>query len=431
MSISQIRIMQISSEYTPYIVSGLGTHVRYLAQGLSEIAQEVLVLAYNPSKSCIESDGKAIIRYVSTPDKLEDIRNDLNINRIADLNERVVRYSVEMYSQRAAPNLIHCHDWYAYLAAKTLRQYFAAPIVSTVHFLEESSAKYIGRNSKRAFIETAQKDMLNISDAIISVSQFIKDELVKMNKVDPAAVHVVHNGVDVADITAAGNNVNDVENLRVKYAPNGEKIILFVGRIDYLKGVTDLLVSASLVLENVNNVVYLLAGEYTTGEYTDVVFSLIQNLPKLANRVRLLGKLPRDQVFKLYHAASIVAIPSKYEAFPYVAVEAMTAGAPVIASNVGGLPELIENRKNGILIPLNRDNYGAYNLDILKLAGAQIELLRDDGLRAQLGISAQRLAMSRYTLENMVNATAELYKDTIKRHSNRRSADLAALELDS
>jgi glycosyltransferase involved in cell wall biosynthesis len=407
---SPTRIMHISSEYPPYMISGLGTHVHQLVQSLGSDKYEVFVFSYNPDLTSIICDRNITVHLISPLGKINDLRKTLDIGEINKLNDQIVRCSVDFFSQRSPPELIHCHDWLAFSAAKTLRRVFRAPVVTTVHFLEEWTAGWGEKYPGRDFVGVQSK-MFRMSDAVITVSQFMKTELERIDGVDPRRVHVVYNGVDTKRITASGADVTEIETARREFAPNGEKIVLFAGRIDYLKGVSALIISAARVLERLGDTIYLIAGECLPGEYTDFVFGLANNLHGLNGRIRFLGKLPKRRLFQLYYAADVVVVPSVYESFGYVAAEAMAAGAPVIASNTGGLPELIEHGENGVLIPLNKDTMGNYSVDVMKLADAQIELLRDKALRSRMGLAGKQLVTSRFTLRNMLGATIDVYNN--------------------
>ena len=407
------------------MISGLGTHVHQLVQGLNTNHYEVFVFAYNPNLNSTVRDKNITVHLISPRDKVEDLRKTLDIREINSLNDQIVQHSSDFFSQCSPPDLIHCHDWLAFSAAKTLRQLFQSPIVTTVHFLEEWTAGRNGKYHMRDFVEVQSK-MFKMSDAIITVSQFMKREIERIDGVDPNRVHVVYNGVDTAQIAVSGANAAELEAIKREYAPNGEKIVLFAGRVDYMKGVSALLISASRVLEHLDDTIYLIAGECLPGDYTDIVFSLAQNLPRLNGRIRFLGKIPKRQLFQLYYAADVVVVPSIHEAFGYVAAEAMAAGVSVIASNTGGLSELIEHRKNGFLIPLNKDNKGHYSIDIMKLADAQIELLQDEALRLRLGLAGQQLVTSNFTLRNMINATTNIYNnlpDSVSRSFQSKPPD--------
>jgi alpha-maltose-1-phosphate synthase len=410
---SPVRIMHISSEYPPYLTGGIGTHVYQLVQGLDTTRYEVDVFAYNPVLNSTVRDKNVTAHYLSQGNKIENLSRPLDSKEVNHLNDYLIQYASAYFSQCRPPDLIHCHDWYAFSAAKALRLTFQSPIVTTIHFLYGSSERWKDQSRIRGY-EELESDTCKKSDAIIAVSQFLKRDIERIKGVDSNCVHVVYNGVDTAEIAGSQVNAPDIEAIRREYAPNGEKIVLFAGRVSYLKGVSALLMSAARVLERVGAAVYLIAGEYLPGEYTDIVFSLAHNHPRLKGRVKFLGKLSRKHLFQLYHAASIVVVPSTYETFGYVAAEAMAAGTPVIASNTGGLSELIEHRKSGLLIPMNKDNNGYSGIDIVKLADAQVELMQDEFLRARMGLAGQQLVTSKFTLQRMVNETADIYASLMK-----------------
>ncbi|HEY8188551.1 MAG TPA: glycosyltransferase family 4 protein [Pyrinomonadaceae bacterium] len=233
------------------------------------------------------------------------------------------------------------------------------------------------------------------ANAITAVSKFQARELGKDLSLPEAAIHVIPNPISPMLLKRA------LEQPRVEPA---KPVVLYTGRIELNKGSLELLRSVNQVASRFPDVEYVMAG----GRHNSIDdHSLASALGKNATRdhVRLLGHVPWQQLADSYRRASVFVMPSYYETFGISVIEAMAFGLPVVATNVGGLPEVVEDGVTGILVPPG-------NADAL--ADAIVQLLRDPDLRARLGHAGRERVRSEFTIDRVVSQTLAVYESVIR-----------------
>jgi glycosyltransferase involved in cell wall biosynthesis len=221
---------------------------------------------------------------------------------------------------------------------------------------------------------------MELSQHVIAVSDFIKNELELTYKINPLKITRIYNGVD-ADYFRPINSV-----------PRNDNLILFVGRINPVKGLHYLIEAMSYVCKHKSNAKLIIVGK-GNGPYYHRLLEMV-NHHRLESRVKFMGYImKRSLVVNLYNMASLVAIPSLFEPFPLVAVEALSCGRPVIASNTGGLKEIISNGKNGFLVPpRSRD-----------LADTIISVLNQENFSMEMEKNARETVLKHFTLQNRLS----------------------------
>ena len=180
-----------------------------------------------------------------------------------------------------------------------------------------------------------------------------------------------------------------------------------------MKGVPALLKSAALVLEKKPGVRYLLAGQPDSKAFALEFRGLLEQYPILKQNLTVLGSLSRRRVALLYSIANVALLPSVYDPCPYAAIEAMAAGVPLIASDGGGLAELVDHGVTGLTVPVRIRDTGLRSVDPEELAEATLLLLRDEKLAQEMGSAARRKACESYSLETMVRLTRDAYQHTL------------------
>jgi glycosyltransferase involved in cell wall biosynthesis len=184
-----------------------------------------------------------------------------------------------------------------------------------------------------------------------------------------------------------------------------------------MKGVMELLKSAEIVCREIPNVRYLIAGRPMLNDYTRALMQFVDESPQLKRSVRFLGWLSREQLEGLYAIADLMLAPSIFEPFCYSALEAMAAGVPVIATETGGLPEVVSAVGGGMVVPLEVNETGTRRAQKDSLAAAQIQLLRDDRGRLDLANSARTQAPKAFPVEKMIDGTLNAYRAAIAGHA--------------
>jgi glycosyltransferase involved in cell wall biosynthesis len=408
----KLRVLIISSEYPPFLIGGLGTHVYELSKGLQQKGVEVFVFAHNPNQDETLSDGSLTVHFISqqgadgTQGSLEQ---NINYDDIEKLNKILVeRAKAHFSNQDRGVDIIHSHDWFGFNAARELRQFFQAPVISTVHLLHYPFAQWWG-NKIDPYISQAESAACKGSDSVITVSEAMRRYIIELHGVEPGVVRTIHNGFEV-DSTESLVGGQGLPSLGGQIARSGDKIVLYAGRIAPMKGLEYLLLSASQVIEEFENVTYLICGRDMDNSYSWKLVKLIESDPRLRKKVRLLGWQSRMKLREIYRYASLTVVPSCFEPFPYSALEFMAAKLPIVATDVGGLPEMLAGNCGGLLVPMVIEPDGRRHIDIRKLAEAQLLLLRNPELASSLADAGRRRATTEFRYETMIESTLDAYK---------------------
>jgi glycosyltransferase involved in cell wall biosynthesis len=418
-----LKVMMFSTEYPPDIIGGLGTHVFELATGLGRAGIRLNVLALTPHESRTRSDAEVSVHLIA--------RNSLraessgNFEMYAMLRE-VFRFNDALVSQGQRlieaggdpPDLIHCHEWFTVPAAIKLRELFGVPIVCTIHLLHDPLTAWYGQEIDPE-ISRLEKQYYPQPDRLITVSHSMAALIQATHQIEAERIHVIHNGCDLQLFAQPPLKPAQVIKLRQTIAAEDEKIVLYAGRITPQKGITALYESAALVVARFPRVRYLIVGDFRSFDAADTIQRLEQRFPQLQPHIKLLGKLPRQQLAALYQVADLTLVPSIYEPFGYAAIEAMAAGVPVVATRIGGLAEIIEDGVTGLLVPVEQPPAGPFKIDIQSLVDAQWSLLRDASRARRIGKAARQSVTNRFTRETMIESTLSVYRKTVAKPGPR------------
>jgi len=256
------------------------------------------------------------------------------------------------------------------------------------------------------------------------VSESMREIIQRTYRVADNRIRVIYNGMDPHPFINPTPKFEVIRRLRQAAAKSNEKIVLFAGRLNPHKGITALLDSASQVLAKYPNVRYLLAGEPDSREFAQKMQHMLNQHLGLRGKVILLGKIPRNQLAALYQIADLALVPSVYEPFGYASIEAMAAGVPVIASNVGGLAEIISHGRTGLLVTVHERVSEPHVVDVGELVAAQLTLLNDKRMAEQLGLAGRQHILDFFSREKMTQATVAVYRDAISHHQRSNSASV-------
>lgn len=298
--------------------------------------------------------------------------------------------------------LLHSHYWLSGWVAERLRQTWDAGHIAMFHTLGE--AKNRSRLTEHEPLRRidAERDIATSADRIVCASRHEKDLLVSLYGADPARVAVVPCGVDLDRFRPLGKE----QARRQLGLRQDDRIILFVGRIEPLKGI-DILIGAAAQLEDQPDFhVLIVGGDKRAQREMRELRELATGLG-IGDRVCFVGAVDHEQLPLFYNAADVCVVPSYYESFGMVAVEAMACGTPVVASRVGGLAATVSDGETGYLIPWRCPEPFAERLEML---------LTNDDLRRSLG-NAAREAMERYRWSNVADAVIEIYEDVRRRRA--------------
>lgn len=338
-----MRIVILTREYPPYTYGGAGVHVTYLARELAALddrAHTVHVLCFGDQD---EHQQNLIVQGIDidSPPPYQDPRHKSFI-------ETLLR-DVLMAGSVGEADIVHCHTWYSHLAGCLLKQLTGAPLVLTTHSLEPH------RPWKVEQLGTAyhgsswvERTAFENCDGVIAVSEAMKADVQELYGTPAERIRVIHNGIDLQEYRP----VVKPEVLKHHGIDPDRPFVLFVGRITRQKGIIHLVHAIELIQPGVQ--VVLCAGAPDTEEIAREMERAVEQARSASpNPVIWIPKvLPKEEIIALYSHAALFVCPSVYEPFGIINLEAMACGTPVVASAVGGIPEIVLPEETGLLVPL-------------------------------------------------------------------------------
>ena len=387
-----MKILMLTWEYPPRVVGGIARVVHDLSHRLIKDGHEVTVVTYKEGnvEDFEDDNGVKVYRvnnYMINPNNFIDWIMQLNFNLISK--------ATEIINKEGPFDVIHAHDWLVTYAAKTLKDSFKTPIIATIHATEAGRNSGIHDEVQR-YINDTEWMLTYESTEVIVNSNYMKNELQRLFGLPYEKINVVPNGVNL-------NLYNGVEkdyNFRRQYAADNEKIILYVGRLVYEKGIQNLIAAMPKVLNGYHDSKLIIAGK---GGMIDELRDEVRRL-NIENKVYFTGYLNLNQVTKMYKCADVAVFPSTYEPFGVVALEGMLSGTPVVVSDVGGLNEIVQHRENGMKSYAGNPN---------SIADSILELLYNPGLGAEVSRAAKAKVKAQYNWNKIAQDTHFIYQKAI------------------
>jgi glycogen(starch) synthase len=341
-----MRVLMLSWEYPPVVVGGLGRHVHAIATQLAAQGHEVVVLCRQPSGSDavthpttdVVSEGVRLIRVAEDPAHLV-FERDLVAWTLA-MGHAMTRAGLSLL-RSWQPDVVHAHDWLVTHPAVALAEASGVPLVATVHATEAGRHSGWLSQTLNQQVHSVEWWLANRADSVITCSAAMRAEVAHLFEVDPTGITVLHNGIEprrwrvqAAEVAAA----------RAKYSPHGDPLLLFFGRLEWEKGVQDLLAALPRIRRAHRGTRLVVAGE---GSHAGWLVEQARK-HKVRRAVDFVGHLSDRALTAVLSAADAVVLPSKYEPFGIVALEAAAAGTPLVASTAGGLGEVVRDGDTGL-----------------------------------------------------------------------------------
>ena len=402
-----MKILMLTWEYPPRIVGGIARVVNDLSKRLIKDGHDVYVVTYREGSAPYYENDKGVHvyrvdNYMINPNNFIDWIMQLNFNMVAKVNELIAKG--EKF------DVIHAHDWLVAYAAKTLKNSYDLPLVSTIHATEAGRNGGIHDEVQRYINDTEWMLTYESSEVIVN-SKFMKNDLQRLFGLPYEKINVVANGIN----STAYSGVEKDYDFRRQYAADNEKIILFMGRLVYEKGVQHLISAMPKILENYHDAKLVIAGK---GGMLDELKSQVEAMG-LGQKVYFTGYLNAKQVSKMYKCADISVFPSTYEPFGIVALEAMLAGVPTVVSDVGGLNEIVEHGVDGMKSYAGNPN---------SLADSILELLFNPQLCESISKKAKTKVKNEYSWTKIAQDTHFIYQKAICQTMAERQAHQIAQE---
>jgi alpha-maltose-1-phosphate synthase len=404
-----MRIAIFTNEYPPNVYGGAGVHVEYLSRELARLdggGNQVDVFSFGEQR---EEQGNLRVRGISPGVELpaQDPRH-------ARLLDALVR-DLAMVGAVQSPDIVHCHTWYSHLAGVLARPLTGARLVLTTHSLEPHrpwKAEQLGTayNATVWIERTAYQN----ADGVIAVSEAMKEDVQSLYGVAPERVRVIHNGIDPDEYRPRP----DPATLRRLGVDAELPIVLFVGRITRQKGILHLVRAVRHLQAGVQ--VVLCAGAPDTAEIAAEMAALVEEAKRdsAAELIWIPEMLPKQDVISLYTHAAVFVCPSVYEPFGIINLEAMACETPVVASAVGGIPEIVVPGETGLLVAFEALGDGSAEprdpeAFSRALADAVNELMSDPERRAAMGRASRERVLDRFSWRRIAEITADFYRELL------------------
>jgi starch synthase len=387
------RVAVLTREYPPEVYGGAGTHVEYLVRELRRLA-EVSVHCWGEPR-----DEPGVVSHHPW-DALSEPKPEAAALQAMSIN-------LAMAAGVKGSDIVHSHTWYANLGGHLAKLTWSIPHVMTIHSLEPLrpwKAEQLGGGYALSMF--CERTAIEAADAVIAVSGAVRQDVIDCYpNVDPDRIHVIHNGID-PDIYKPEPSTETLAGFGVDPS---RPYAFFNGRITRQKGLP-LLLAAALKLDPQYQVV-IAASSPDTAEIGAEVDSLAERVrTERGNLVWINRFLPRDDLIRLHSGAAVFVCPSVYEPFGLVILEAMACETAVVASRVGGIPEIIVEGETGYLVDYDADQPEAFTT---ALAARIDEVLSDPARAARMGKAGRQRVVESFGWPAIASRTVQLYSSLL------------------
>lgn len=396
-----MRVVLLSWEYPPRIVGGLGRHVYHLATSLARqgIKVHVVTKDYPGAPEYEESEGVHIYRVVNYP---PDITQQDWVPWTLQFNVALLEKAVALINDLKNVSVIHAHDWLVAHAAASLKHAYRIPLVATVHATEYGRHQGHLPGPMNKLIHQIEWWLTFESSRTICCSQYMLEQLTDIFQLPPDKVEIIPNGIDFECFRQEVS----VDLYRKKYMEPGDKLVFFVGRLVYEKGVQTVLEAMPLIMDKVPNVKFVVAG---SGPHLNQLKALTTEFG-LDSKVRYVGHVDTDDLCAFYKIADLTVVPSLYEPFGMVVLESMAMGTPTIVADTGGLSEIVVHEETGLKFEPG---------DPRSLAEAMLRVLEDGSLASRLTADAMAYMGEEYNWDRISRRTIDVYRRAEREYEYR------------
>jgi len=411
-----MKVLMVSWEYPPVVIGGLGRHVHHLSTALAAAGHDVVVLSRRPS-------GTDPSTHPSSDEINEDVRvvaaahdpheftfsKDMMAWTLA-MGHAMVRAGLSLRDTSGdhpwRPDVVHAHDWLVAHPAVALSEFYDVPLVSTIHATEAGRHSGWVSGSLSRQVHAVESWLARESDSLITCSASMRDEVTQLFGPGLAEVTVIRNGIDAARWPFASR--------RPRSGSSGPPELLFLGRLEYEKGVHDAIAALPRIRRAHPGTTLTIAGEGTQQNW------LVDQARKhrVLKATRFAGGLDHTELLAALHRADAAVLPSHYEPFGLVALEAAAAGTPLVTSNIGGLGEAVINGETGMSCPPR---------DVTGLAKAVCAVLDDPAAAQRRAQAARERLTSDFDWHTVADETAQVYL-TAKRRERQPLPRLPIVE---
>jgi len=392
-----MKVLHVTPEFPPSVIGGGAVSVSYLVRKLSEKGLEISVFS---------EDIFLLKKFAPWKFKVEKIDN-ITVYRfpVIDLRPFDITYSIAFPTLARAllshsTDIIHAHGYEVFssdILGTSARKLRKIPFILHLHGFPQLQGSLRSLRHK-LYRNIVGQMAFELADKIIANSQAVANQFINYG-VNADKVEVIYNGVDIADFAN-----DDGEAFRKRYDLSDEELVVCIGRRDKIKGFQFLIRAAPRILREIPNLKIIIIGRKSI-----VPLGFEKKLEKLVRTLHLdkqvifLGYLRHEEALEALAAADVIAVPSIYEPFGMAVLEGMAAGKPVVATKTGGIPEIIEHGKNGILVEPSNPK---------QLGNAIVAIMQDQNLAKKLSKNAISRAQD-FDLNQMADKIIALYRGLV------------------
>lgn len=395
---SDLKAMMLSWEYPPRVIGGISPHVYFLSKGLAEVGVKVYVVTCDfPGAPAHETiDGVEVYRVDSYKAPSPDFATWVYLMNL-NMQKEAAALATKLPGKI---DLFHAHDWLVANAGIGLKHIFRKPLLATMHSTE------VGR---REGVHTTTEKMIHETEAwltyeawrVICCSNYMVQHVKWAFGLPNDKLVMIPNGVNA--LAYESIRKQDCVSFRRAFALSEEKLVLFVGRLVYEKGAHVLINAIPRILEKVNAKFVIVGSGYMTNQLSNIVKSM-----GLEHKVLFTGFLDEKNLLRLQTCADVSVVPSLFEPFGIVALEAMAAKSAVVVTDTGGLSEIVDHDSSGVKVyPNNTES----------LAWGTTRLLLDEKFRDQISENGYRKIKEEYDWDRIARDTKRVYEGVLGEYS--------------
>ena len=396
-----MRVLMLSWEYPPVVVGGLARHVHALARHLVRDGHEVVVVCRHTAGTDAEThpladrvvEGVRIIRVAEDPLHVT-FERELVAWTLA-MGHAMIRAATTLL-RGWRPDVVHAHDWLVTHPSIAIAEQAGVPLVGTIHATEAGRHSGWLSHPLNQQVHSVEWWLANRVDSLITCSQAMRHEVAHLFDIDGEDITVIHNGIEERGWQIPGD---EIEAARVTHSPDGAPLLLYFGRLEWEKGVQDLLAAMPRIRRAHPGTRLVVAGE---GRHLGELVEQAKRL-RIRRAVEFAGHLSDRDLRAVLAAADAVVLPSRYEPFGIVALEAAAAKAPLVASTAGGLGEVVIDGETGLAFAPG---------DVDALGGAVDAVLGDPAAARGRAAAAQARLAGDFDWGRIAEATAHVYRRT-------------------
>ncbi|MGK7921931.1 MAG: glycosyltransferase family 4 protein [Trichodesmium sp.] len=384
-----MKIMVLSWEFPPRIIGGIARHVAELYPELVKLGHEVHLITVKSGEAPMYEivDGIEVHRVPVGP-------SQNFFHWIANMNEAMGRHGGKLIKEDPNFDIIHAHDWLVADAAIALKHIFKLPLIATIHATENGRHNGIHNHSQQ-YIHQKEKELVYNAWRVIVCSNYMRGDVTRTLDTPWDKIDVIYNGI--CPEKKPSREEFDSVHFRQHFAQEQEKIVYYLGRMTPEKGISVLINAAPTVIAEMGNQVkFIMIGGGKTDHWKQEVWNL-----GISERFCFTGFMSEENLDKFQAIADCAVFPSLYEPFGIVALESFAARVPVVVSDTGGLPEVVEHGRTGIVTKVGNPS---------SLAWGIIETLRDNNYVQQLVNNAYADLERKFSWPMLAKETDKVYE---------------------